>query len=305
MTKTIVSLKNVSHFYKENQALNNISLQVNRGEVLGLLGHNGAGKTTMMKLILGVINATQGEVNVFGLNPYLATAISTRKNIGYLPENVKLYEQLSAKQVLTFFARLKSVNRTQVIELLKQVELYSVMNDPVKTYSKGMRQRLGLAQAFLGRPKLLLLDEPTVGLDPIATHEFYQSVEMLRRDGASILLCSHVLRGLEPYIDKALILSKGKIVAMGTVDALREQANLPIKIKTQGIDAYLKNDEELRHFLVTPSILKVNEKDKIPTMKALLKYETLHDFNIDSPSLESLYQYYLMTTQQSDIIGGK
>ncbi|MCL1123728.1 ABC transporter ATP-binding protein [Shewanella surugensis] len=293
MTNAIVSLKNISHFYQKNQVLNDINLQVHTGEVLGLLGHNGAGKTTMMKLILGIINASKGEVEVFGQNPSLKTAISTRRKIGYLPENVKLYEQLTAKQVLTFFARLKSVNSTQVIELLRKVDLYSVMNKPVKTYSKGMRQRLGLAQAFLGRPKLLLLDEPTVGLDPIATHEFYQSVEMLRRDGASIILCSHVLRGLEPYIDKALILNKGHIVTIGTLETLREKANLPISIQTQGIDDMLEKDTLLSPFLVSPSILNVKDKDKIATIKRLVSYEQLSDLHIESPSLESLYQYYL------------
>lgn len=148
MSTAIVQLTNVSKHYKSLHAVDDLSFSIQPGEVLGLFGHNGAGKTTTMKLILGVIEASEGTVSVFGSNPSTKQAWQSRKQIGYLPENVSFYEQLTGLEVLTYFARLKSAPKAQVKQLLTQVGLADALNRQVKTYSKGMRQRLGLAQAF-------------------------------------------------------------------------------------------------------------------------------------------------------------
>ncbi len=269
-------------------------MHLNEGEVLGLFGHNGAGKTTMMKLILGVISPNIGRVSVMGVAPDSKEAWYMRAKMGYLPENVSFYEQLTGLEVLTYFAKLKGFNKEHAIKLLEQVGVDHAMKRQVKTYSKGMRQRLGLAQAFIGQPKLLLLDEPTVGLDPIATADFYKTVDQLKTQGTSVILCSHVLPGVEQHIDRALILSAGNVLAMGTLAELRQQANLPVVINHTGLNGCVRDDSKLSPFMTQhPSILHVPEHEKLETLRHLLAYEYLDDLHVESANLEQVYQHYL------------
>ncbi|WP_372870372.1 ABC transporter ATP-binding protein [Shewanella sp.] len=305
MTDAILSLSGTGRRYGEFRALRNIDLQLAPGEVLGLFGHNGAGKTTMMKLILGVLNPTEGQVRVFGQDPLSKQAWLLRKKIGYLPENVSFYDQLSGRQVLTYFARLKGVSAKEVTELLERVGLGHAMERQVKTYSKGMRQRLGLAQAFLGTPKLLLLDEPTVGLDPIATVEFYHSVDALRAEGASIILCSHVLPGVEQHIDRAMILSQGRALALGTLDELRRAAGLPVAINTKGLNGSLCNDSRFSHLWVGPDKLLVPEGEKLHIMAQLLALDGLQDLQLESADLGRLYQHFIGLNESQSPEGGR
>ncbi|WP_022940903.1 ABC transporter ATP-binding protein [Psychromonas hadalis] len=293
----IVTLTAVDKHYGQLNALKDINLELQAGEVLGLFGHNGAGKTTMMKLILGVLCVTSGSISVFGLDPKHKKAWENRKKIGYLPENVSFYEQLTGLQVLTYFARLKSVDKKQVAELLEKVGLKEAQHRAVKTYSKGMRQRLGLAQAFLGQPKLLLLDEPTVGLDPVATQDFYHSVDQLKSRGASIILCSHVLPGVEQHIDTAMILNQGKVVASGSLSQLRERAKLPVEITTQGINGALKEVKQLAGFMVGSNQLRVPESEKVNIIRQLMAFESISDISVESASLEKIYHHYLKSSQ--------
>jgi Cu-processing system ATP-binding protein len=293
MSENIILLEQVNKNYQQLAALRNINLKLAAGEVLGLFGHNGAGKTTMMKLILGIIKAGSGKVSVFGVDPQNKKAWNSRKKIGYLPENVSFYDQLTGFEVLTYFARLKSADKKQVPQLLEKVGLSFAENRPVKTYSKGMRQRLGLAQAFLGDPKLLLLDEPTVGLDPTATKEFYTSVDQLKSNGASILLCSHILPGIEQHIDRAMILSGGKSVAIGTLSTLRDIAQLPVSIKTQGINDALQDNKNLAPFMVSPNQLHVPESEKINVIRELMTFKNMTDLQVETPTLAQIYQYFL------------
>jgi Cu-processing system ATP-binding protein len=294
MSTPLVSLDNVSKRYKTLEVLSGINLQLSSGEVLGLFGHNGAGKTTLMKLILGVISPDSGALNVLGMQPDNKAAWHMRSKIGYLPENVMFYEQLTGLEVLTYFAKLKGQNKKHAIELLQQVGIAHAMKRPVKTYSKGMRQRLGLAQAFIGHPKLLLLDEPTVGLDPIATKEFYQSVDQLKTQGTSVILCSHVLPGVEQHIDRAMIISSGKMLALGTIAKLRAQANLPVTIKPKGLNGAIAQDPTLKPYLNDSSTaLLVPEQEKLPVLKQLLANEALDDVTLETANLEQVYQFYL------------
>lgn len=298
MKTSLVSLENVSKHYKNLQVLSSINLQLAQGEVLGLFGHNGAGKTTMMKLILGVISADAGDVSVMGMKPDDKSAWHMRAKMGYLPENVMFYEQLTGLEVITYFARLKGQSKSHAKALLEQVGIAHAMARPVKTYSKGMRQRLGLAQAFIGEPKLLLLDEPTVGLDPSATAEFYQSVDQLKTQGTSVILCSHVLPGVEQHIDRAMIISSGKTLALGSIAELRAQANLPIKITPQGLHGALANDKLLKPYLDAPGNLQVPEQEKLRVLRHLLSDESLRDITVESANLEQVYQYYLAKAEK-------
>jgi Cu-processing system ATP-binding protein len=302
-----VKLTNVGKNYPKLTALSAIDMQLSKGEVLGLFGHNGAGKTTMMKLILGVISPSHGRVEVMGVAPDSKEAWHMRSKIGYLPENVSFYEQLTGLEVLTYFAKLKGFTsknaQKHAIALLEQVGVAHAMKRQVKTYSKGMRQRLGLAQAFIGHPALLLLDEPTVGLDPIATADFYKTVDDLKSQGTSVILCSHVLPGVEQHIDRAMILSSGKVLAMGTLDELRQAADLPVAIKVKGLNGALRADSQLVKYLhdeKNNNLLTVPERDKLATLRQLLAYESIKDIRVNSANLEQVYQYYLSRHLSAD-----
>ncbi len=294
MNSPLVTLSNVSKSYKKLDALQSVSMSLNPGEVLGLFGHNGAGKTTMMKLILGVVSPNKGSIKVMGMAPDSKEAWHMRTKVGYLPENVSFYDQLTGLEVLTYFSKLKGFDKKHAITLLEQVGVAHAMKRQVKTYSKGMRQRLGLAQAFIGQPKLLLLDEPTVGLDPIATADFYRTVDQLKSQGTSVILCSHVLPGVEQHIDRALIMSSGKVLAEGTLVELRKQANLPVVIKPSGLNGALAQESSFTNFLTEQSnVLHVPEQDKLATLKTLLSYENIDDIHVEPANLDQVYQHYL------------
>jgi len=287
-----VELHNVYQQYGTMAVLDNISLNVAEGEVLGLFGHNGAGKTTTVRLILGLLQATTGQVRVLGGTPGDS---DIRRDIGFLPENVTFYPQLTGRETLLHFARLKGAAVQQVDDLLEQVGLTAASSKRVKTYSKGMRQRLGLAQALLGRPRLLLLDEPTVGLDPIATQELYQVVGRLRDEGTSIVICSHVLPGVEPYIDRAAVLALGRLEAIGSLHELRTQAQLPVRIRAAGLTVAQLSAPDVQairplhgawhEVLVAPA-------DKLATVQRILQLQP-QDLEVQPPSLEDLYCYYM------------
>lgn len=301
MNTALVSLVEAGKTYGQLSALSAMTMSLNEGEVLGLFGHNGAGKTTMMKLILGVISPSSGKIEVMGMAPDSKQAWHCRTKIGYLPENVSFYEQLTGLEVLTYFAKLKGFSKKQAIDLLEQVGISYAMKRQVKTYSKGMRQRLGLAQAFIGEPKLLLLDEPTVGLDPIATGDFYQTVDQLKSNGSSVILCSHVLPGVEQHIDRAMILSSGKLLAMGTLHELRQQAALPVVIKPSGLNGAVAQDSKLNGYLTQAcqSTLMVPEHEKLNVLKQLLSLNGLDDIQVESANLEKVYQHFLLQHELS------
>ena len=292
-----VEIQGVSQRYGSMTVLHDLNLTLAEGEVLGLFGHNGAGKTTSMKLILGLLAPSEGQVKVLGRAP---NDPQVRRQLGYLPENVTFYPQLSGCETLRHFARLKGAALGQVDELLEQVGLAHAADRRVKTYSKGMRQRLGLAQALLGEPKLLLLDEPTVGLDPIATQDLYLLIDRLRQRGTSIILCSHVLPGVEAHINRAAILAKGRLQAVGSLSQLRTEAGLPVRIRASGVserDSWLQRWTDAGHSArgLSESSLEVVAVNghKLVLLRQLLGESEPEDIEIHQPSLEDLYRYYM------------
>lgn len=303
----VVDLQQVRKAYGQVTALENLDLQVAPGEVLGLLGHNGAGKTTTIKLILGMIAASSGNVSVLGESPRGRHAKSLRMQWGYLPESMSFYEQLSGREVLDYFGRLKRVAVSERKALLEQVGLAEAADRHVKTYSKGMRQRLGLAQALLGHPRLLLLDEPTVGLDPMATRDLYQTLDGLRRQGTTVILSSHVLSGIEKHIDRVAILRKGKLRALGSVEQLRHDAGLPTRIRARGQwpagtwEPHLQRNGVIEYHVNGTQLEVVSAFDaKLDIMRLLLADTTIADLDVQPPSLETLYVHFNREQEHSD-----
>ncbi len=296
---SVLELDQVSKHYGSFCALNDISLKLSEGTIMGLLGHNGAGKTTTMKLVLGVISPSQGRVQMFGASPTGPESDTLRRNMGYLPENAHFYDHLSGREVLNYFGKLKGVPAAAQADLFERVGLTHAVDRRVKTYSKGMRQRLGLAQALLGYPKLLMLDEPTAGLDPTATHEFYEMLLELRKQGTSVLISSHVLPGIEKYIDRIAILGGGNLLAVGTPDELGQNAQLPLIVRVKGDwpdtdwqNQFAQQDISLQHVNGKRLVLSTPLNNKLQVMRTLLAEPTVQDIDIIPPSLDDLYAHY-------------
>lgn len=293
--------------YKGVAALAGVSATVPMGKVVGLLGHNGAGKSTLIKLILGLIEPTSGHVEVLGESPWGSQSVALRRRIGYLPESVAFYGNLTGSEVLGYLANLKRAPRQQTSKLLERVGLEYARNRRVSTYSKGMRQRLGLAQALLASPELVVLDEPTGGLDPQATRELYEIVGELRAEGHSVLVSSHVLAELEPHIDSALILRQGELLAAGSVGDLRRQSGLPgvvvVRLKEAAdpigfgreLDA-LGLPYEVRHD--GQFEIQIAEGGKLALLQRLAADPAIDDIVVKEASLARLYDYLGAGTKQ-------
>ena len=207
-------------------AVDNLNLKILNNEVFGLLGPNGSGKTTTIKLLLGLLHPTKGRALVFGGD---STDPKINARIGFLPEESYLYRYLNARETLDFYGRLfdipSEVRRMRIEALLDMVGLKAVANRPVGTYSKGMARRIGLAAALINDPDLLILDEPTTGLDPIGTRQIKDLILALARRGKTILLCSHLLADVEDVCDRIAILYDGRIQTEGKVKELLQQSD--------------------------------------------------------------------------------
>ncbi len=203
-------------------ALQSLTIDVKRGEIFGLVGPNGSGKTTTLKLLLGLIKPSGGTVEIFGRGP---RDVAVKQRIGFLPDGPYFYDHLNSYEVLDFYGKLfgfsKEMRRTKSEEILDMVGLNKAdRNRVIRTYSKGMMQRVGLAQALLNDPELLFLDEPTTGLDPIGARQMKDAILAVRDSGKTVLLCSHLLADVQAICDRVAILSEGQLVKFGTVPEL-------------------------------------------------------------------------------------
>lgn len=247
-----VELRGVRKTYGGIVAVDGLDLNLRAGECVGLVGHNGAGKSTLIKMMLGLLAPTSGTIKILGEAPNSAAAATVRRDMGYLPENLALYPALTGAETLNFYARLKRGATKGNAELLERVGLKQAANRRVQTYSKGMRQRLGLAQALLGAPRVLFLDEPTTGLDPASRLDFYAVLRQLRRDGAMVLLSSHALAELEGQVDRVVVMTSGRKVADGAIFELRRLAAITPRLRYQtedGIQERACAEDELANLL--------------------------------------------------------
>jgi len=230
---TIIETRNLTVEYKaqsrgqpKKRALKGLNLKVHQGEVFGFLGPNGAGKTTTMNVLLGFVNPTAGDAFLFEVNVREPIA---RQRIGYLPELTYYYKFLTAEELLRFYAKVFRIPRAEadrrIDALLKLVELEHARKRPIKTYSKGMQQRVGLAQALINNPDLLILDEPTSGLDPLGRMKVREIIQRLKNEGRTVLFSSHELGEVETVCDRVAIINEGELKVEGSVSALVEQHN--------------------------------------------------------------------------------
>ncbi|HNE70653.1 MAG TPA: ABC transporter ATP-binding protein [Giesbergeria sp.] len=293
-----VALRGVSKHYGALHAVDGVDLDIPRGEIFGLIGHNGAGKSTLFKMMLGLVPATQGSLCVGGAQVGGRDFRAARRHLGYLPENVVLYDNLSGLETLRFFARLKHAPQTQCQAVLERVGLQHAGQRPVREYSKGMRQRLGFAQALLGQPRVLFLDEPTNGLDPQAIRDFYATLRGLQADGVTVIITSHILAELQERVDRLAIMAAGKVQAVGSVQALREQTQMPLCFT---IDLAPQDATEACRLLaqatgITPEVLPTGLRLRCPRTHKMAVLAALaplgarvQDLKMLEPSLEDVF----------------
>ncbi len=295
MSNGVLALTNVTKCFGTKIAVNDVSFALNAGERVALIGHNGAGKTTLMKMILGLTPASDGDIIVLGDRPGSHHA---RENTAFLPENIVFHRSMTGREVLRLLARLKSATANQVDTLLGKVGLTDAADQRIRTYSKGMRQRLGLAQALLGKPKLLLLDEPTSGLDPHLRQAFYAMVDELAASGTTVLLSSHLLTELEARTDRIAIMREGRLLACAPLNELRRQAALPIKIRIDVKEtersriAAALNGQEINGQTVGLSVLMA---DKMKTLAQIASFgDAVNDIDLILPDLSDLHAHVAM-----------
>lgn len=289
----------VTRRYGDVVAVRDVTLALHAGEATALVGHNGAGKTTLIKLLLGLVRPDEGTVRVSGVDPAGAQGAEARRTLGFLPENVAFHGAMTGNELMSFYAGLKRHSTRRNRELMALVGIADAADRRVSTYSKGMRQRLGIAQALIGEPRLLLFDEPTSGLDPASRVDVFNTIDMLRGSGATVLVCTHALAEVEKRVDRVAVMHRGHLLAAGTLGQLREGAvpdvGLRLRIRDghatrvlaglpPGVECTARSSDML--------VLSVPAPGKMAALRTLAAMDdAVHDIEMDTPGLEDLYRH--------------
>lgn len=304
---TVVAIGSATKRYGRLVALDNVSLDLRPGEAVALIGHNGAGKTTLMKLVLGLIRPSDGTVRVLGEDPAGSRGAQGRRRVGFLPESVAFHGAMTGAELLAFYARLKGAPRSANAALIERVGLAAAAGRRVATYSKGMCQRLGLAQALIGEPNLLLLDEPNSGLDPESRAQVFGTIDDMRRQGATILLSTHALAEIERRVERVALLHHGRLLALGSLAELRNELALAVTVRltvractTDAVlsvtSAYARPIERGQSSLV----LAIDPVDKPRLVHDLGRLgPSLEDLEIETPGLDAVYRHLVAREEGS------
>jgi ABC-2 type transport system ATP-binding protein len=242
MGETVIAARGLRKLYGRVPAVDGIDLSIARGEIFGLLGPNGAGKTTTILMLMGLTDADAGTIEVDGFDP-MREPLEVKRRVGYLPDAVGFYDNLTARQNLFYTARLAGLARIEAQQridaALKRVQLDAVADHKVATFSRGMRQRLGLAEVMMKRAEVAILDEPTSGLDPQATYELLDMIRGLKAESVAVLISSHLLDRVQAICDRVALFSHGKIALEGTVGELSRKVlggGYSVEIEAKGPD---------------------------------------------------------------------
>ena len=308
----VIAAKGLSKRYGAAYAVNGVTFDVAPGEIFGLLGPNGAGKTTTILMLLGLCDISAGQARVFGHDP-AREPLAVKRLVGYLPDSVGFYDQLTAAENLRYTARLMRMaageRDKRIAAALKRVGLEQVANKKVATFSRGMRQRLGLAEIVMKDARIAILDEPTNGLDPQASIELLALIRSLKEQGVSILLSSHLLDRVQSVCDRVALFNAGRIVLMGTVAQLGRQVlggGYAVEVEASGGEGIAKRLSAL------PGVRHVEEPGSgryRMTCDRDLRGEAaaavvaaggrLTQLSLDQPSLETVYTRYFQNAQEA------
>ena len=291
-----IEVKNITKFYKDQKALNNVSFSIKKGEIVGFLGPNGAGKSTLMKIITGFITASEGEILVS--NYTIDThKLDAQKNIGYLPEHNPLYLEMYVKEYLLFSASIYKIPKIKVEEIIKKVGLTPEAHKKIKQLSKGYRQRVGLAAALLHDPEVLILDEPTTGLDPNQLIEIRSLIKEIGED-KTVLFSTHIMQEVDAICDRVIIINKGEIIADENLIELKKnqeqiiEVEFDFKIEKQFIET-ISNLKSADNVHDTSWVLTFNTtKDMRPAVFDFAHDNGLKTLNLNTrnKNLESLFR---------------
>ena len=295
-----INVSGVTKTYSSEHAVRSVDLQLMPGHCHALVGHNGAGKSTLIKMILGLVRPTSGIIRIFDMGCRDKAFDAARSRIGFLPEQVLFQGTMTGLETLKFYARLKGASGENFDALFDLVELGDAAKKRVGAYSKGMRQRLGLAQALIGKPDLLVLDEPTSGLDPASRKNVYRIIDSVKAAGAAVLVSSHALSELDSRVDEVTILDHGRVAASGTIPALRKGAGLASQIRIKAnakqmprLAKHFAGEFEGKHFINGTAILDCSGDEKMPLLKKLMSLGVVYEnIDITEPSLEDVFAAY-------------
>lgn len=273
----MIEIRNLTKYYGDKLALRDITFDVRDKELLGLLGPNGAGKSTLMNILTGCLSSTSGFISI-NSHDILEEPTEAKQIIGYLPENPPLYPDMSVREYLKFACELKHIPRSsvsrQIAEILTQVKIYDVADRVIRNLSKGYRQRVGLAQALIGKPEILILDEPTIGLDPKQINDMRNLIRTLKKDH-TIILSSHVLSEIQSVCDRVVIIYDGKLVAMDTPLALSGKMSTSSRLS---ITIGSESDRVFDTLRAIPGVARVS---KTRQEKGFLQFDIFTESGID------------------------
>lgn len=259
----MIEVKNITKKYGSFTALDNVSFEIKEGEIIGLLGPNGAGKSTTMNIITGYIEPTSGEIFINGID-MLKKPKKAKREIGYMPEGVPLYYDLTPKEFVTYMAGIKKVDKKvlkeKVEKILLETGLEDVKNKLIKNLSRGYKQRVSMAGALVGEPKILILDEPTVGLDPKQITEIRSLIKKLGKDH-TVILSSHILSEVSQICDKVIIINKGKLIAIDTPDNLEDKVanDNSVYVTVEDVDNKIEQMKEKIEDIKEIKLIKEND----------------------------------------------
>lgn len=306
MMDTMIQARGLVKRYGPVTAVDGVDFSVHRGEVFGLLGPNGSGKTTTILMLLGLTEPTAGTVRVLGLDP-ARQPLSVKARVGYLPDQVGFYDGLTARQNLAYIARLNGLPRAEAGKRigagLERMGLAGAADKPVKTFSRGMRQRLAVAELLLKRPQIIIMDEPTLGLDPDAARLFIRIIRELRDDGITVLLSSHLLHQVQEVCDRVALFHHGRILAEGSVEELARavlhggyQVVLHVENGSAELETRLRDITEVlevQHHAPSRYVLKATADVRPQAAEAaVMAGGQLKALNIEVPDLDEIYARY-------------
>jgi len=289
---TILNTSHLTKFYGKQCGIEDINLEVRKGEVFGYLGPNGAGKTTTIRVLLDFIRPTSGIATIFGFNSRLSS-VETRRRIGYLPGELSMYGNLTGVELLHYVASLRGgTDLTYATDLAKRMDCD--LTRRLKALSHGNRQKIGLIQAFMHRPQLIILDEPTIGLDPLMQQEFYRLISEARTDECTVFLSSHILPEVERVCDRVGIIREGRLVAVETVETLKSRALRRLEIHFARVvpPEDFMSIAGVRDVVVRDSVLSCIVVGSLDTLiKTAARFEVVNIVSHE-PSLEEVFLTY-------------